>query len=33
MRLELAVNTPLVPGKTLIFFDEVQRCKEIGHRN
>ena len=29
MRLELAVNTPLVPGKTLIFFDEVQRCKEM----
>lgn len=29
MRLELAVNTPLVPGKTLIFFDEVQRCKEL----
>lgn len=29
MRLELAVNTPLVPGKTLIFFDEVQRCREI----
>ena len=28
-RLELAVNTPLVPGKTLIFFDEVQRCKEM----
>ncbi|KAB8291991.1 ATP-binding protein [Bifidobacterium avesanii] len=29
MRLELAVNTPLVPGKTLIFFDEVQECKEL----
>lgn len=29
MRLELAVDTPLVPGKTLIFFDEVQRCKEL----
>lgn len=29
MRLELAVDTPLVPGKTLIFFDEVQQCREI----
>ena len=29
MRLELATNVPLVPGKTLIFFDEVQECKEI----
>lgn len=29
MRLELVAGTPLVPGKTLIFFDEVQRCKEL----
>lgn len=29
MRLELAVDVPLVPGKTLIFFDEVQQCREI----
>lgn len=29
MRLELAVNTPLIPSKTLIFFDEVQQCPEI----
>lgn len=29
MRLELVANTPLVPGKTLIFFDEVQQCKEV----
>lgn len=29
MRLELAVDVPLVPGKTLVFFDEVQQCKEL----
>ncbi|MBW3092921.1 ATP-binding protein [Bifidobacterium sp. 82T10] len=29
MRLELATNSPMVPGKTLVFFDEVQQCKEI----
>lgn len=29
MRLELAVDVPLVPGKTLVFFDEVQQCKEM----
>lgn len=29
MRLELAVDAPLMPGRTLIFFDEVQRCKEL----
>jgi len=29
LRLSAFVNKPLVPGKTLIFFDEVQECKEI----
>ena len=29
MRLSAFVRKPLVPGKTLIFFDEVQKCKEI----
>ena len=29
MRLSALTRKPLVPGKTLIFFDEVQRCKEI----
>ena len=29
MRMELVANAPMVPGKTLIFLDEVQRCKEI----
>ena len=29
LRLSLIANKPLVPGKTLIFLDEVQACKEI----
>lgn len=29
LRLSAFAKAPLVPGKTLIFFDEVQRCKEI----
>ena len=29
MRLSAFTNRRLVPGKTLIFFDEVQECKEI----
>ena len=29
MRLSLAVEQPLVPGKTLVFIDEVQECPEI----
>ena len=29
LRLSALVHKPLVLGKTLIFFDEVQRCKEI----
>ena len=29
MRLSAITKKPLVPGKTLIFFDEVQECKEI----
>lgn len=29
MRLSAFLRKPLVPGKTLIFFDEVQQCKEI----
>lgn len=29
MRLELAVEEPLVPGQTLIFLDEVQQCPEV----
>lgn len=29
MRLSAFVRKSLVPGKTLIFFDEVQKCKEI----
>ncbi len=29
MRLSAFVSKPLIPGKTLIFFDEVQECKEI----
>ena len=29
MRLSAFVRKPLVPGKTLVFFDEVQKCKEI----
>ena len=28
-RLSLIATKPLVPGKTLIFFDEVQECKEM----
>lgn len=28
-RLSAVVNVPLIPGQTLIFFDEVQECKEI----
>ena len=29
LRLSALAKKPLVPGKTLIFFDEVQECKEI----
>ena len=29
LRLSAFTKKPLVPGKTLIFFDEVQECKEI----
>ncbi len=29
VRLSLLTTTPLVPGKTLIFFDEVQECPEL----
>lgn len=29
MRISLFHNTPLTPGDTLIFFDEVQQCPEI----
>ena len=29
VRLSLLTSTPLVPGKTLVFFDEVQECPEI----
>ncbi|MFA7129032.1 MAG: ATP-binding protein [Sphaerochaeta sp.] len=29
LRLSALVDSPLIPGKTLIFFDEVQECKEI----
>ncbi|MCF0199380.1 MAG: ATP-binding protein, partial [Bacteroidaceae bacterium] len=29
LRLSAFAHKPLVPGKTLIFFDEVQECKEI----
>lgn len=29
LRLATVVNVPLVKGETLIFFDEVQECKEI----
>ena len=28
-RLSAVVDVPLIPGRTLIFFDEVQECKEI----
>jgi len=29
LRLSALTNKPLIPGKTLIFLDEVQECKEI----
>lgn len=29
LRLSVLTHKPLIPGKTLIFFDEVQECKEI----
>lgn len=29
LRLSAIANAPLIPGKTLIFLDEVQECKEI----
>ncbi len=29
LRLTALTDQPLIPGKTLIFFDEVQECKEI----
>ena len=29
LRISAITNQPLIPGKTLIFFDEVQECKEI----
>ena len=29
LRLSAVANAPLIPGETLIFFDEVQVCKEI----
>lgn len=29
LRISVFTDVPLVPGKTLIFFDEVQECKEI----
>lgn len=29
LRLSVVANAPLIPGKTLIFLDEVQECKEI----
>ena len=29
LRISALVNRPLIPGKTLIFFDEVQECREI----
>ena len=29
LRISAIANQPLIPGKTLIFFDEVQECKEI----
>ena len=29
LRLSAFTHKPLIPGKTLIFFDEVQECKEI----
>lgn len=29
LRLSAVANKPLIPGKTLIFLDEIQECKEI----
>ena len=29
LRISAIANQPLIPGKTLIFFDEVQECKEL----
>ena len=29
LRISALANRPLIPGKTLIFFDEVQECQEI----
>ena len=29
LRISALTDIPLIPGKTLIFFDEVQECKEI----
>lgn len=29
LRISAVADSPLIPGKTLIFFDEVQECKEI----
>ncbi|MDO5436249.1 MAG: AAA family ATPase [Clostridia bacterium] len=29
LRISVIANAPLIPGKTLIFLDEVQECKEI----
>lgn len=29
LKLSIITNTQLIPGKTLVFFDEVQECKEI----
>lgn len=29
LRISAVADSPLMPGKTLIFFDEVQECKEI----
>ena len=29
MRLTAFVRKPLIPGKTIIFFDEIQECKEL----
>ena len=29
LRLSAVVNVPLIPGKTLIFFDEVQECADM----
>ena len=29
LRLSLLADAPLIPGKTLVFFDEVQECSEV----